>query len=227
MDKKENLCLEHITLTGANATGQELRLAERPYLSPPTSQSPNVRLLAQAGLELLKRLGQDPTKTTSIQLGEDIRLPQMPPDAGARADQDVELMGTSAERRKAKRLAAAKEKSEQSFEETPQELEKGSPAEPATGSTAGSDSKSVKTTAKSPKKKSSKIPKKQLAKQSSDKPKAGANDEAKAKSSVEKSKEPKQDRPEPEPTGEKNEKPAQVKSHVPKVKSSRAWKKKN
>ncbi|KAK5457129.1 hypothetical protein LTS15_004910 [Exophiala xenobiotica] len=229
VDKKENLCLEHVTLTGANATRQELRLAERPYLSPPTSQSPNVRLLAQAGLELLKRLGQDPTKTTLTQLGEDIRLAPMPPVAGA-ADHDVQLIGTSAERRKAKRLATAKKKGEQSFEETPQELVKEPPTGPATGSTVGSDSKSdksVKAATKSPEKQSSKIPKKQLAKQSSDKRKAAANDEAKGKSNVEKSKKHAQDRTEPEPKGEQSEKPTQGKSHVPKVKSSRAWKKKN
>lgn len=222
MDTKENLCLEHVTLTGANATRQELRLAERPFLSLPTPQRPNVRLLAQAGLELLKRLGQDPTKTKSTQLGEDIRLVQMSQDAGA-VDQDGQVVGNRAARRKALKSATAKEEGGQSFEETAQELVKEHLSGPATESTVGSDGKLVKAAAKPSQKKSSRRSKKQLAKETPDKPKGAANHEPASK--AEKSEKSAQDRPEAE-SGPELENIRTVKSPVPKVKS-RAWKKKN
>jgi hypothetical protein len=56
------LCLEHITATGAYTTRQELRLGEQPLLCPPKLTQPNVRSLVETALQLVQRLGQDPTK---------------------------------------------------------------------------------------------------------------------------------------------------------------------
>ncbi|KIW44918.1 uncharacterized protein PV06_03354 [Exophiala oligosperma] len=80
-DRKNELCLEHVTFTGSTATKQELRLARQSYFSPPSLEHLDVRLLAQAGLVLVERLGHDPLKKTSLQLGDDVVLQAIPPDA--------------------------------------------------------------------------------------------------------------------------------------------------
>ncbi|OAL30089.1 hypothetical protein AYO20_08892 [Fonsecaea nubica] len=55
-------CLDHVTYTGAAGTRQELRLAERPLLSPPTFAQPDLPVFVKAALDLVKRLDNDPMK---------------------------------------------------------------------------------------------------------------------------------------------------------------------
>lgn len=62
-------CLDHITLTGTEATWQELRLSERSVLQPPTLSQPHVDTFVRAALTLTDRLGEDPTRLPST-LGE-------------------------------------------------------------------------------------------------------------------------------------------------------------
>ncbi|KIX95872.1 uncharacterized protein Z520_08580 [Fonsecaea multimorphosa CBS 102226] len=58
-------CLDHVTYTGAAVTRQELRLAERPLLCPPTLTEPDLPMLVKAALDLVKRLSNNPVKTQS------------------------------------------------------------------------------------------------------------------------------------------------------------------
>ncbi|KAL6240473.1 hypothetical protein RBB50_012585 [Rhinocladiella similis] len=92
IDRKNELCLEHITLTGSSATKQELRLARQSCLSPPTLDYPNVRLLARTGLALAERLGYDPTKKKTPQLGDDVVLQEIPQDGTISASGVIEKM---------------------------------------------------------------------------------------------------------------------------------------
>ncbi|KAI1628932.1 hypothetical protein EDD37DRAFT_26181 [Exophiala viscosa] len=71
------LCLEHITLTGANSTRQELRLAEGSVLYTPKLASPEIRLLARTALEMSQCLGHDHTKGFGITpLHQGFQLPR-------------------------------------------------------------------------------------------------------------------------------------------------------
>lgn len=74
--QKHELCLEHTTLTGANTTKQELRLAEQPSWYGPGLASPDVRLLAGTAREISRWLGHNPSKTDVTAFHEGIRLPQ-------------------------------------------------------------------------------------------------------------------------------------------------------
>ncbi|EXJ57712.1 uncharacterized protein A1O5_12502 [Cladophialophora psammophila CBS 110553] len=54
-----NFCLDHVTYTGAVATRQELRLAERPLLYAPNLAQPDFPTFVKAALEVAKRLGEN------------------------------------------------------------------------------------------------------------------------------------------------------------------------
>ncbi|KAL2415627.1 hypothetical protein ABEF95_003085 [Exophiala dermatitidis] len=81
-------CLDHITLTGTEATRQELRLAERSVLHPLTLTQPDVDVFVKAALQLADRLGKDPTSTTKpgmqaeIQVQAQARRPAVHPTEG-------------------------------------------------------------------------------------------------------------------------------------------------
>ncbi|OCT53764.1 hypothetical protein CLCR_09554 [Cladophialophora carrionii] len=59
-----HFCLDHITYTGADATRQELRLAQSPVLHPPTLSAPQPHLpsFVGAALSLAGRLSDNPLK---------------------------------------------------------------------------------------------------------------------------------------------------------------------
>jgi len=69
--------LEHVTLTGANSTRQELRLAEGSVLYTPKLASPKVRLLARTALEMSRWLGHDHTRASvGTPLHQEFQLPR-------------------------------------------------------------------------------------------------------------------------------------------------------
>ncbi|KAK4943145.1 hypothetical protein LTR10_017169 [Elasticomyces elasticus] len=79
------LCLENVTLTGANTTRQELRLAEGSVLYTPKLAAPKVRLLARTALEMSRWLGHDHTKTSLNPLHQGMQLPrEFEPDVKTR-----------------------------------------------------------------------------------------------------------------------------------------------
>ncbi|KAL2426168.1 hypothetical protein ABEF95_012237 [Exophiala dermatitidis] len=72
-------CLDHVTLTGTEATRQELRLAERSVLHPPTLTQPDVDVFVKTALQVAGRLGEDPTSTTKPGMQAEIQIQAQAP----------------------------------------------------------------------------------------------------------------------------------------------------
>lgn len=78
---RSNLCLEHITYTGADAMRQELRLAQTPVLHAPSQKQVDLPSFVKAALTLAERLSHNPLKPQ-----------QKPPSLADQIDQkDLEL----------------------------------------------------------------------------------------------------------------------------------------
>lgn len=56
------LCLDHIMLTGTDATRQELRLAQRSVLDAPTLTQPKISTFLRTALKLAEQFGHDPKR---------------------------------------------------------------------------------------------------------------------------------------------------------------------
>ncbi|EXJ92408.1 hypothetical protein A1O3_00959 [Capronia epimyces CBS 606.96] len=67
-------CLDHVTLTGTEATRQELCLSERSLLQPPPLTPTDVTTLTKTALELADRLGKDPTASPSTLAEFELKL---------------------------------------------------------------------------------------------------------------------------------------------------------